>query len=150
MYSFGCVLYEMLAGRRVFDYPSPADCAIAHLTEQPKPPVVRGDVLEGPLVDFIMQCLEKKARVDRRMRARRSGAAGLSRAAGSELSGQRRRRCNGGSDGQWRPSSCRDDARVHCPDGRAARRACSTSGSGGSTRRSERRGPGRARVRSSA
>ncbi|MCC6621417.1 MAG: protein kinase [Deltaproteobacteria bacterium] len=60
MYSFGCVLYEMLAGRRVFDYPSPADCAIAHLTEQPKPPVVNGVELEGPLVDFIMQCLEKK------------------------------------------------------------------------------------------
>jgi len=60
MYSFGCVLYEMLAGRRVFDYPSPADCAIAHLTEPPKPPVVQGQTLEGPLVDFIMQCLEKK------------------------------------------------------------------------------------------
>ncbi|MFO0746965.1 MAG: serine/threonine-protein kinase, partial [Myxococcota bacterium] len=60
MYSFGCVLFEMLARRRVFDYPSPADCAIAHLTEQPKPPVVDGRVLEGPLVDFIMRCLQKK------------------------------------------------------------------------------------------
>jgi serine/threonine-protein kinase len=60
LYSFGCVLYEMLAGRRVFDYPSPADCAIAHLTEPPRPPVVDGQPLVGPLVDFIMRCLEKK------------------------------------------------------------------------------------------
>ncbi len=60
LYSFACVLYEMLAGRRVFDYPSPADCAIAHLTEPPRPPVVDGQPLVGPLVDFIMRCLEKK------------------------------------------------------------------------------------------
>jgi len=61
IYSYGCVLFEMLAGRRVFDYPSPADCAIAHITEQPKPPEVRGVTLQGPLVDFIMRCLEKKS-----------------------------------------------------------------------------------------
>jgi len=61
IYSYGCVLYEMLAGRRVFDYPSPADCAIAHITEEPKPPEVRGTTLQGPLVDFIMRCLNKKA-----------------------------------------------------------------------------------------
>lgn len=61
IYSYGCVLYEMLAGHRVFDYPSPADCAIAHITEAPKPPEVRGVTLRGPLVDFIMRCLDKKA-----------------------------------------------------------------------------------------
>ncbi len=61
IYSYGCVLFEMLAGRRVFDYPSPADCAIAHITEPPKPPEVRGTTLQGPLVDFIMRCLDKKA-----------------------------------------------------------------------------------------
>ncbi len=61
IYSFGCVVYEMLAGRRVFDYASPADCAIAHITEEPKPPEVDGQVLAGPLVDFIMRCLSKKA-----------------------------------------------------------------------------------------
>ncbi len=60
IYSFGCVVFEMLAGRRVFEYPSPADCAIAHITEEPKPPTVNGVVLAGPLVDFIMRCLSKK------------------------------------------------------------------------------------------
>ncbi|MCA9527490.1 MAG: protein kinase [Myxococcales bacterium] len=59
LYSLGGILYEMLAGRRVFDYPSPADCAIAHLTEPPKAPNVDGVLLEGPLPDLIMQCLEK-------------------------------------------------------------------------------------------
>lgn len=60
IYSFGCILYEMLTGRRVFDYPSPADCAIAHLTEKPKAPMVGGQPLTGPLVDLVMRCLEKK------------------------------------------------------------------------------------------
>jgi len=60
MYSFGCILYEMLTGRRVFEYPSPADCAIAHLTEKPKPPTVDKRPLAGPIVDFVMRCLEKK------------------------------------------------------------------------------------------
>ena len=60
MYSYGCVIYEMLAGRRVFDYASPADCAIAHITETPKPPEVDGQTLAGPLVDFLMRCLDTK------------------------------------------------------------------------------------------
>jgi len=60
LYSFGCILYEMLTGRRVFEYPSPADCAIAHLTEKPKPPTVDKQPLVGPMVDFVMRCLEKK------------------------------------------------------------------------------------------
>jgi serine/threonine protein kinase len=60
IYSFGCILYEMLTGKRVFEYPSPADCAIAHLTEKPKPPTIDGRALSGPLVDLTMRCLEKK------------------------------------------------------------------------------------------
>jgi serine/threonine protein kinase len=60
LYSFGCILYEMLTGRRVFEYPSPADCAIAHLTEKPKPPTIDKRPLVGPMVDFVMRCLEKK------------------------------------------------------------------------------------------
>jgi len=59
LYALGGILYELLSGHRVFDYPSPADCAIAHLTEPPKPPVIDGVTLAGPLVDFIMQCLQK-------------------------------------------------------------------------------------------
>lgn len=60
IYSFGCILYEMLTGKRVFEYPSPADCAIAHLTEKPKAPMIDGRALTGPLVDLVMRCLEKK------------------------------------------------------------------------------------------
>lgn len=60
IYSFGCILYEMLTGKRVFEYPSPADCAIAHLTEKPKAPTIEGRALTGPLVDLVMRCLEKK------------------------------------------------------------------------------------------
>ncbi len=59
MYAFGCVLYEMLTGRRVFEYQAPADCALAHLAEKPQPPAVGGKPLTGPLVDFVMRCLEK-------------------------------------------------------------------------------------------
>lgn len=60
VYSFGCILYEMLTGRRVFDHPSPADCAIAHLTEKPRPPSVGNKALVGPLADLTMRCLEKQ------------------------------------------------------------------------------------------
>ncbi len=59
MYAFGCVLYEMLTGHRVFEYQSPADCALAHLSELPKPIAVDGRPLAGPLVDLVMLCLEK-------------------------------------------------------------------------------------------
>ena len=59
-YALGGILYELLTGRRVFDYASPADCAIAHLTEPPKPPTLDGAPVTGPLVDLIMQCLEKQ------------------------------------------------------------------------------------------
>ncbi|TNF36261.1 MAG: serine/threonine protein kinase, partial [Deltaproteobacteria bacterium] len=58
-YALGGILYELLCGHLVFDYASPADCAIAHLTEPPKPPTLGGVPLTGPLVDLIMQCLEK-------------------------------------------------------------------------------------------
>jgi len=60
MYLFGCVLYELLTGRRVFDHKVPSDCAIAHLVEVPKPPVVPGVTLPRALVDFVMRCLAKK------------------------------------------------------------------------------------------
>lgn len=59
MYAVGCVLYEMLTGRRVFEYQSPADCALAHLGEKPQPPTADGRPLGGPLVDIVMHCLEK-------------------------------------------------------------------------------------------
>ena len=57
MYMFGCVLYEMLAGRPVFDKKSPADVAMAHVLEKPKPPA--GVALPRALVDLAMRCLDK-------------------------------------------------------------------------------------------
>ncbi len=60
MYMFGCVLYEMLAGHRVFDHKSPADCAMAHVLEKPKPPAPPGVTLPKALVDLAMRCLDKK------------------------------------------------------------------------------------------
>ncbi len=59
IYSFGCVLYEMLTGRRVFLHDNTTECAIAHIKEAPAPPMLEGVALEGPLVDFIMRCLSK-------------------------------------------------------------------------------------------
>lgn len=59
LYALGCILYELLAGRRVFEYASPADCAVAHLTERPAPPSRDGAPLAGPLVELIMRCLDK-------------------------------------------------------------------------------------------
>jgi len=59
IYAFGCVLYEMVTGRRVFEYASLADCALAHLGEKPKPPSINGRELTTPLARIVMQCLEK-------------------------------------------------------------------------------------------
>ncbi len=59
LYSLGAILYELLCGRRVFDYEAPADCAIAHMSEEPRAPELDGTPMSGPLVDFIMMCLRK-------------------------------------------------------------------------------------------
>ena len=60
IYSFGCVLYEMLTGRRVFLHDNTTECAIAHIREAPAAPMLDGVALEGPLVEFIMRCLSKQ------------------------------------------------------------------------------------------
>ncbi len=60
IYSFGCVLYEMLTGRRVFLHDNTTECAIAHIRETPAAPMLDGVALEGPLVEFIMRSLSKQ------------------------------------------------------------------------------------------
>jgi len=59
LYSLGCVLYEALTGRRVFEHKTSTACLVAHCTETPDRPSRDGVALEGPLVELIMGLLEK-------------------------------------------------------------------------------------------
>jgi len=56
LFSFGCVLYEMLTGKRAFDGASPAS-VIAAILERPAPSVA--DVAPPALDRVLKQCLEK-------------------------------------------------------------------------------------------
>jgi len=57
IFSFGCVLYEMAAGKRAFDGPSAADAMSAVLREDP--PEVAPGVLAPALEAIVRRCLEK-------------------------------------------------------------------------------------------
>ncbi len=56
IFSFGCVLYEMLTGKRAFDGDNPASI-IAAVMERPAPPV--GDVAPQSLDRLLKRCFEK-------------------------------------------------------------------------------------------
>jgi serine/threonine protein kinase len=56
IFSFGCVLYEMLTGKRAFDGASPAS-VIAAILERPSPSV--GDVAPPALDRVLKRCFEK-------------------------------------------------------------------------------------------
>lgn len=59
IYAFGCILYEMLAGRPVFDARKFHTWVTAHLTETPHiPPDVSIDI-PGELGALVLACLEK-------------------------------------------------------------------------------------------
>jgi len=60
VFSLGCVLHEMLTGRRAFERPSSAETMVAILTAQP--PALIGVVRDLPadLDRWIMHCLEKE------------------------------------------------------------------------------------------
>ncbi len=60
LYAFGIVAYEMLTGHPPFLEQTPAAYLHAHLYKAPEWPAVDGEALEGPLVDLVMQCLEKE------------------------------------------------------------------------------------------
>ncbi|PIE15888.1 MAG: hypothetical protein CSA66_08090 [Proteobacteria bacterium] len=60
LYAVGGILYELLSGRAVFDEPCPADYLVAHAVKMPTPPAIDGRELLGPLVDVILECLDKK------------------------------------------------------------------------------------------
>ena len=60
IFSLGCVLYEMLAGRRPFDRPTIADTISAILHEEPAPVGESSTVHPPPaLVAIVSRCLEK-------------------------------------------------------------------------------------------
>ncbi|MEV5712087.1 serine/threonine-protein kinase, partial [Actinoallomurus sp. NPDC052274] len=57
LYALGCVLYEMLAGDRMFDAASPAE--LMHLQLEQAPPPLRRDDLPAELDTLVRQLLEK-------------------------------------------------------------------------------------------
>ncbi len=61
LYSLGCILYECLTGWPVFKATSPTAYLIAHVTEQPALPELKGKQLRGAMVDAIMSLLQKDA-----------------------------------------------------------------------------------------
>jgi len=59
IFSFGCVLYELLCGRRAFSGVSAADTVSAILKEQPEP-IVKAQA-PSELLQIIKKCLAKNA-----------------------------------------------------------------------------------------
>jgi predicted Ser/Thr protein kinase len=59
LYSLGVIGYEMLAGRRPFDAPTPADVLVQHMTKEPPPlqPLAAG--APDTLLKAVTRCLSK-------------------------------------------------------------------------------------------
>ena len=74
MYAFGCMLYELLAGRPPFADRTPQRVVAAHLGERPQPVADLRRDTPTVLAELVMRCLEKEAD------ARPQGAADVLRA----------------------------------------------------------------------
>jgi TolB-like protein len=61
IFSFGCVLYEMLVGRPPFRRETAADTASAILHEDPAPLAGTGQAVTPALQEIVSRCLEKRA-----------------------------------------------------------------------------------------
>jgi Tol biopolymer transport system component len=86
VFGLGCVLYEMLTGRRAFQRGSGAETMTAILKEDPPEPSASGAVLPAALERIIRRCLEK--RPDERFQSTRDLAFALESALdGSPASG---------------------------------------------------------------
>lgn len=60
IYAYGCILYEMLTGHRMYAAAAPAEWRQMHLTEQPVAPSVLKPEIPMELERFVLGCLEKK------------------------------------------------------------------------------------------
>ena len=61
LYSFGCLAYEMLAGRPPFVEKSPRKLLAAHMGEKPQPVSALRPDTPAALAELVMRCLEKEA-----------------------------------------------------------------------------------------
>ncbi len=59
LFSFGCVLYEMVAGERAFFRPTPIETLAAILSERPKPLAACGITAPVELEQLLLHCLAK-------------------------------------------------------------------------------------------
>jgi serine/threonine-protein kinase len=59
LYALGCVLYWLLTAKLVFDATTPEAQAVAHATEQPKPPSEVGAEVHPSLERLILRCIRK-------------------------------------------------------------------------------------------
>jgi Tol biopolymer transport system component/tRNA A-37 threonylcarbamoyl transferase component Bud32 len=59
LFSFGCVLYEMLTGQRAFRGDSPASIVSAILRDEPKPPRELRETIPSELDRILRRCLRK-------------------------------------------------------------------------------------------
>ena len=61
LYLVGLIAYELLTGHRPFSESRPMAAMMAQIRTPPAPMSIDGEPLKGPLVDLVMQCLEKDA-----------------------------------------------------------------------------------------
>jgi hypothetical protein len=59
LYSLGVIGFEMLAGRRPFDAPTPADVLVQHMTKEPPPLQPLAAEAPDTLVKAVARCLKK-------------------------------------------------------------------------------------------
>jgi tRNA A-37 threonylcarbamoyl transferase component Bud32/Tol biopolymer transport system component len=86
IFAFGCVLYEMLTGRRAFKGESAVETMNAILKEEPPEPDLSGAKIPPDLDRLVRHCLEKNPA--ERFQSARDLAFDLEAAAGSSASGR--------------------------------------------------------------
>src|SRR5689334_20365818 len=60
LYAFGCMIYELLAGRPPFTDRTPVRILAAHMGERPKPVAELRPDAPSALTELVMRCLEKE------------------------------------------------------------------------------------------
>src|SRR5262249_41854488 len=86
LFSFGCVLYEMVTGRRAFQHETGAETMTAILHDEPPDPTQAGQAIPAEIGRIIRQCLVKNS--SQRLQSARDLALGL-RATASDPALQR-------------------------------------------------------------